>query len=482
MPARLTEPIIRKAIEDAIASGARRELADTGCPGLRLRITSAGAANWILGCRVPNHVHARRYPVGPWPALGVSAARDRARVLYGQVKAGLDPIADRQADRRRAREQAEAAKNGDGTLSALLDLYEQKRGAALRSWAHSRLRVERVFKPFLARPVATLAASGLQMAAEGYPAAPSASFAVRTLRPVLKWAARLGLADPKLSDIRAPEAVKRRKRVLTEAELAALLPVLRAGADAHAAAQRFVALTGHADLSALHWRQIDMDAGTLTHHTKPDGKALAHTLSLSAAAAALLRSLAPGAPGAAVFPLGKPHVPALRFMLLTLARREEVAGACWREMDLAGAAWSIPGERTKNGEPHTVPLSRQAVALLQSLGPCAPDDLVFRTFTGRPINNWDRETKAVHQASGTADWTRHDLRRTGATLLGEMGELPDIIEAALNHTDIRSPLAATYNRSRYRAQVGTALQRLGDRLDGIEQRAAKIVPLRSLTD
>ena len=86
--------------------------------------------------------------------------------------------------------------------------------------------------------------------------------------------------------------------------------------------------------------------------------------------------------------------------------------------------------------------------------------LIFATSTGAPLGNWDRETKAVQEASGTACWTRHDLRRTGATMLGEMGELPDIIEAALNHVCIRSPLAATYNRSRYRPQVAAALQRL----------------------
>jgi hypothetical protein len=52
---------------------------------------------------------------------------------------------------------------------------------------------------------------------------------------------------------------------------------------------------------------------------------------------------------------------------------------------------------------------------------------------------------------------------SSATMLGEMGELPDIIEAAVNHASIRPPLAATYNRSRYRPQVAAALQRLADR-------------------
>lgn len=62
-------------------------------------------------------------------------------------------------------------------------------------------------------------------------------------------------------------------------------------------------------------------------------------------------------------------------------------------------------------------------------------------------------------------------------MLGEMGETPDIIEAALNHVAIRSRLAATYNQARYRPQVAAALQRLADALDGIEAGGARVLPL-----
>jgi integrase len=171
-----------------------------------------------------------------------------------------------------------------------------------------------------------------------------------------------------------------------------------------------------------------------------------------------------------------PHAQMMRFLLLTLARREEAATATWANVNLGAATWTIT--ETKNGQPHVIPLSRQAVALLVGLGQGKPRDLVFSTRTGEKLGNWDRHTKAIQKASGTEGWTRHDLRRTGATMLGEMGELPDIIEAALNHTSIRSPLAATYNRSRYRPQVAVALQRLADALDGIEAEAAKVVLLR----
>jgi integrase len=160
------------------------------------------------------------------------------------------------------------------------------------------------------------------------------------------------------------------------------------------------------------------------------------------------------------------------FMLLTLARREDVADARWRDFDFAQALWTIRDPKNTDGrprEPDVVPLSRQALALIGSRmpAPLDPEGRIFGTAGGGPLSNWDRETKRIIKLSGVSGWHRHDLRRTGATMLGEMGELPDIVEAALNHSAIRSPLAATYNRARYRPQVAFALQRLADALDHI---------------
>ncbi len=472
MPIRLTETAINRAIRE-VAEGTRRDLADVNCPGLRLRLTPAGTASWVLACR-DRLGRMRRFPLGAYPNMGISEARGEARALHARVKKeGADPV----ADRRRDLAIGAAAKAGLGTLAAVLDIYSARQGKTLKSWPHSRKRVELVFKPLLPRAVADLTAADLQMAADAYPAAQSAAFAVRTIRPALKWAAQRGHLSPMLANLHSPAPVRRRHRVLGRDELATLLPILRAGTDTHAAARRFTALTGLADVSGLHWRQIDLSTGALLHRTKPGGAVSVHTVALPSAAIDLLRGLPSDAPGGAVFPHARAHPAVLRFILLTLVRREEAAGARWREIDLTGGKWTVPSERTKNAEPHTVPLSRQAIALLRALGPGAADELVFSTFTGGPIGNWDRETKVLQEASGTEGWTRHDLRRTGATMLGEMGELPDIIEAALNHVSIRSPLAATYNRSRYRPQVAAALQRLADALDGIEAGAARVVQL-----
>lgn len=173
-----------------------------------------------------------------------------------------------------------------------------------------------------------------------------------------------------------------------------------------------------------------------------------------------------------------PYAGCLRLILLTATRREEAAQARWRDIDLDAGTWVLPV--TKNGTAHVVPLSRQALDLLVSRRPANADPLalVFATPAGNSLSNWNPAARTIQVASGTMGWTRHDLRRTAATMMGEMGETPDIIEAALNHTSIRSPLASTYNKSRYRPQVAAALQRLADALDGIEAGAAKVLPLR----
>jgi integrase len=170
----------------------------------------------------------------------------------------------------------------------------------------------------------------------------------------------------------------------------------------------------------------------------------------------------------------------LQFILLTLCRREEAAGAKWGHIDFAAQLWRLP--ETKNGQEHVVPLSRQAIALLRSRldGMPDPDALVFPSDNGiTKLANWDRACKSFMDTSGTSDWTRHDLRRTGATLLGKAGVETHIIEAALGHVSIHSQLAATYNQSRYEPQVRAALQKLADQLDIIAKGGARVLPMQA---
>lgn len=83
----------------------------------------------------------------------------------------------------------------------------------------------------------------------------------------------------------------------------------------------------------------------------------------------------------------KPHAAIIRFLLLTLARLSEAAASKWRDIDFVARTWNIP--ETKNGQIHVIPLSRQAVDLLDALAPPTgkSDALVFGTKIGTRLGN-----------------------------------------------------------------------------------------------
>jgi integrase len=169
------------------------------------------------------------------------------------------------------------------------------------------------------------------------------------------------------------------------------------------------------------------------------------------------------------------HDLAARFLLLTAARLEEVCRSRWCEMDLDAAQWIIPGARRKNAKALTVPLSRQACELLAAVGAGEPDGFVFTGTKGAKLQNWRRWQASINERSGTSNWHRHDLRRTAATILGEAGIAPHIVEIVLGHAEPHSQLASVYNKSKYLPEHRSALQLLADRLEEIAEGKTKIV-------
>jgi integrase len=135
-------------------------------------------------------------------------------------------------------------------------------------------------------------------------------------------------------------------------------------------------------------------------------------------------------------------------LLLTGQRRDEIGRLEWREIDLDAGAITLPPERTKNSREHIIPLSRQAAAILQR----QPRDGAF-VFGRRGYANWPRESLRLPQ--GTRP---HDLRRTAATGMAELGVLPHVIEAVLNHASgHKASVAGIYNRARYLEPMREAL-------------------------
>lgn len=134
---------------------------------------------------------------------------------------------------------------------------------------------------------------------------------------------------------------------------------------------------------------------------------------------------------------------ALELIALTATRSGEVRGATWGEFDLTAKVWSIPGERTKTGAPHRVPLSRQALGLLASMPEGEPDDVIFKGVKGGPLS--DMSVSAVMRRMGR-DEVPHGLRSSFRDWAAEATNYPrDLCEQALGHK-LADAVEAAYRR------------------------------------
>jgi integrase len=167
--------------------------------------------------------------------------------------------------------------------------------------------------------------------------------------------------------------------------------------------------------------------------------------------------------------LGWPFSPAIKLLILTGARRGEIGDLRWSEIDQDAKAISLAGERTKNGEPHTIPLSNAALTLIKDLPRIAGSELVFTTNGKTPVSGW---SKAKRQLDSAADkmpnWTVHDIRRTVATGLQKLGINLQTIEAVLGHTSgSRSGVVGVYQRHSFDAEKRAALEAWGKHVMGL---------------
>jgi integrase len=152
--------------------------------------------------------------------------------------------------------------------------------------------------------------------------------------------------------------------------------------------------------------------------------------------------------------IGWPYGPAAQLLILTGARRAEIAELKWSEIH--GNTIKLSGARTKNAEPHDMPLSEQALDVLSRMPRIAGSEYVF----GKPLRSgaWSN-AKIKFSAAKIQPWRIHDLRRTASTGMNELGTEPHIVEAVLGHT-IKG-VAGVYNRAKYEAAKRAALEAWG---------------------
>jgi integrase len=124
----------------------------------------------------------------------------------------------------------------------------------------------------------------------------------------------------------------------------------------------------------------------------------------------------------------------VRLLMLTGCRREEIGGLRWSEISLEKATLSLPKQRVKNGHPHVVPLTPLAVEIIESVHRTDRDQL-FGQRSERGFAHWAKCKLNLDLRLGNSipQWVIHDVRRSVATGMADIGVQPHIIEAALNH-------------------------------------------------
>lgn len=164
---------------------------------------------------------------------------------------------------------------------------------------------------------------------------------------------------------------------------------------------------------------------------------------------------------------------AVRLIMLTLVRKAEFTNATWGEIDFRKWTWTIPAGRMKAGREHVVYLSRQAQDLIIGLQMCSGGSefivpgryTLVKPVSGSALNRIIKATISAANAAGykLSDFSVHDIRRTGSTLLHEAGFPSDWIEKALAHE--HGGVRAVYNRAEYADGRTYMLQQWADMVD-----------------
>jgi integrase len=155
-----------------------------------------------------------------------------------------------------------------------------------------------------------------------------------------------------------------------------------------------------------------------------------------------------------------------RLLILTGQRLDEIGSLQWSELKLDKKMIELPGERTKNGLPHDVPLSDAAVAILKTMKREGERKFVFGRGKSetKGFNGWSKSKDRLTKLAKVEDWTHHDFRRTLSTIMHEQLDIrTEHVEAVLNHVSgAKAGVAGVYNKAKYNPQKRVALDKFAD--------------------
>jgi integrase len=173
---------------------------------------------------------------------------------------------------------------------------------------------------------------------------------------------------------------------------------------------------------------------------------------------------------------------ALRIAPLVFVRPGELRHAEWSEFELEGdePQWRIPAAKMKMRDQHIVPLSKQALKILQELKSLTGDERYLfpaLTTTTRCMSENTINFALRRMGYSNEEMTGHGFRSLASTCLNEQGYYPDLIELQLAHRE-RNQVRAAYNRAQRLPERRKMMQAWADYLDGLRE-GAKVTPIRS---
>lgn len=160
---------------------------------------------------------------------------------------------------------------------------------------------------------------------------------------------------------------------------------------------------------------------------------------------------------------------ALKFLILTFVRTTELRGAQWQEVNFDKAEWRIPVERMKMKDPHIVPLSTQAIAVLRELQKHSGNREFVFPNQQNPSKCMSENTMlyAIYRMGYHSRTTGHGFRSTASTIMNEHGFAADWIERQLAHCE-RNKVRAAYNHAQYLPERRKMMQWWGDYIEQAE--------------
>ena len=398
--------------------GSRTDYRIKGAPGLQLRVSANGTKTWSLAYKSPATGKWAKVALGQFPAIGFAEAKGRAGDVAADVRKGNDPIHDRrqealeetfQALSERFMREHETRNARAGRKSASTIEAQRYLDADILP-AIGRIRAEAVTRQQVMQVVEAVADRGAFVAADR---------ALGLIRAIYNWACGTGRADrnPTIG-LKKRNTVRAKTRVLSLGEIRTFWAMTAAG-------------------------------GSITPSLRD----------------------------------------AMRLQLLTAARISEILGTPRAELDLERGRWTIGALRTKGEREHQLPLSSMAVSIFRAAIERAdlegrrrahrlgrdfePSEWVFPSphtegpFTGKAATRSVIRSRKKLSAVGLAvGFNTHDLRRTVATQLGEMGVADEIIERILNHAP-RTVAGRHYNHARYLEPMRSALDAWADNLSSV---------------